>query len=393
MQIEVEKKLTELQADTLVVGVWCGGEEGKPELTASAQAVDNLGGLLSAQIKAGDFKGKPSEVAVFYAVPGLDFKRVIAVGLGMKDAFSEKTFINVHRKVARFVKCGSVALTSAEWTLPERDEAWAARSAVRELLFASHKSRGLKTKGKGPQVVEKILWVSETDVASSLEVGCISAGAMIWAKELQDLPPNICDPQFLAEAAESVVREFDKSAGKTTKGKLTVRVLDKDAIDEAGMGGVIGVSKGSHTDPVFIELAWQGAATTKAPVVLVGKGVTFDAGGISLKPSRTMDQMKFDMSGAAVVMAAVKAAAEMQLKENVVALVPAVENLPSGSALKPADVITTLSGLTVEVLNTDAEGRLILADALARAAEFAPEVCIDVATLTANGRLSQRMYR
>ena len=382
MQIEVEKKLTELQADTLVVGVWCGGEEGKPELTASAQAVDNLGGLLSAQIKAGDFKGKPSEVAVFYAVPGLDFKRVIAVGLGMKDAFSEKTFINVHRKVARFVKCGSVALTSAEWTLPERDEAWAARSAVRELLFASHKSRGLKTKGKGPQVVEKILWVSETDVASSLEVGCISAGAMIWAKELQDLPPNICDPQFLAEAAESVVREFDKSAGKTTKGKLTVRVLDKDAIDEAGMGGVIGVSKGSHTDPVFIELAWQGAATTKAPVVLVGKGVTFDAGGISLKPSRTMDQMKFDMSGAAVVMAAVKAAAEMQLKENVVALVPAVENLPSGSALKPADVITTLSGLTVEVLNTDAEGRLILADALARAAEFAPEVCIDVATLT-----------
>lgn len=382
MQIEVEKKLTELQADTLVVGVWCGGEEGKPELTASAQAVGNLGGLLSAQIKAGDFKGKPSEVAVFYAVPGLDFKRVIAVGLGMKDAFSEKTFINVHRKVARFVKCGSVALTSAEWTLPERDEAWAARSAVRELLFASHKSRGLKTKGKGPQVVEKILWVSETDVASSLEVGCISAGAMIWAKELQDLPPNICDPQFLAEAAESVVREFDKSAGKTTKGKLTVRVLDKDAIDEAGMGGVIGVSKGSHTDPVFIELAWQGAATTKAPVVLVGKGVTFDAGGISLKPSRTMDQMKFDMSGAAVVMAAVKAAAEMQLKENVVALVPAVENLPSGSALKPADVITTLSGLTVEVLNTDAEGRLILADALARAAEFAPEVCIDVATLT-----------
>ena len=104
MQIEVEKKLTELQADTLVVGVWCGGEEGKPELTASAQAVDNLGGLLSAQIKAGDFKGKPSEVAVFYAVPGLDFKRVIAVGLGLKDAFSEKTFINVHRKVARFVK-------------------------------------------------------------------------------------------------------------------------------------------------------------------------------------------------------------------------------------------------------------------------------------------------
>lgn len=143
MQIEVENKLTELQADTLVVGVWCGGENGKPELTPSAVAVDKAGGLISAQIEAGDFKGKPSEVAVFYGVAGLDFKRVIVVGLGMKDAFSEKTFINVHRKVARFAKSGSVALTSAEWTLPERDEAWAARSAVRELLFASHKSLSL----------------------------------------------------------------------------------------------------------------------------------------------------------------------------------------------------------------------------------------------------------
>lgn len=382
MQIEVAKTMKDLQADTLVVGVWGAEENEKPELTVAAADIDAAGGLISAQIEAGDFNGKASEVTVLYGVAGAGFKRVIVVGLGSKKGFCEKTFINVHRKVAKFAKGGVVALTSAQWSLLERNEEWAARTAVRELLFASHKSLGLKTKGKPAAAVDKIVWVSDSDVSASLSVGCISAGAMIWAKELQDLPPNICDPQFMAEAAESVVREFEKTAKKSEKGKLSLTVLDKEAIDEAGMGGVIAVSKGSEVAPVFIELSWHGAAESKAPIVLVGKGVTFDAGGISLKPSRTMDQMKFDMSGAAVVMAAVKAAAEMGLEENVVALVPAVENLPSGSAQKPADVITTMSGLTVEVLNTDAEGRLILADALTRAAEFEPEVCIDVATLT-----------
>lgn len=382
MQIDVVKSALNLKVDTLVVGVWCGGEAGKPALTEAAAAVDKACGQISAQIEAGDFKGKPAEIAVLYGVKGVDAKRVIVAGLGMKDAFSEKTFINVHRKIAKFAKGGTVALTSADWIPSERDEEWAARTAVRELLFASHKSQGLKTKGKAAAAVEKVIWVSEETPTESLEAGRAAAGAMIWAKELQDLPPNICDPQFLAEAAESVVREFEASAKKGDKKKLTVEVLDKDAIDEAGMGGVIGVSKGSDVDPVFIELAWCGASEKKAPIALVGKGVTFDAGGISLKPGRTMDQMKFDMSGAAVVMAAVKAAAEMGLEENIVALVPAVENLPSGTAQKPADVITTMSGLTVEVLNTDAEGRLILADALTRAAELEPEVCIDVATLT-----------
>lgn len=382
MQIEVAKTLEKLQGDTLVVGVWGALENGSPELTPAAQAVDQAGGLISAQIQAGDFNGKTCEVSVLYGVEGFGFKRVVIVGLGQKDAFCEKTFINAHRKVAKFAKGGVVVLTSAQWTLAERDEEWAGRTAVRELLFAAHKPLGLKTKGKPAEALEKIVWVSEGSVDAALNVGCIGAGAMIWAKELQDLPPNICDPQFMAEAAESVVREFEKTAKKSEKDKLSLTVLDKDAIDEAGMGGVIAVSKGSEVAPVFIELAWHGADDKKAPIVLVGKGVTFDAGGISLKPSRTMDQMKFDMSGAAVVLAAVKAAAEMGLKENVIALVPAVENLPSGSAQKPADVITTMSGLTVEVLNTDAEGRLILADALTRAGELDPEVCIDVATLT-----------
>lgn len=383
MKIESVKNLRGLTADTLVVGAWAGSGKSAPELTASAKEVDGKAGQLAAQIVAGDFTGKAADVAVLYGASDA-FKRVVVVGLGRKDDFCEKTFINVHRKVAKFAKGGVVALTSAEWQLDERNEDWAARTAVRELLFAAHKSQGLKTKtkGKSADALDGLVWVSTKDKKAALSTGCIAAGAMIWAKELQDLPPNICDAQFLAEAAESVVTEFEKTADRSAKGRLTVKVLDKEAIDEAGMGGVMAVSKGSTVDPVFIELAWHGADAKKAPVALVGKGVTFDAGGISLKPSRTMDQMKFDMSGAAVVMAAVKAAAEMNLEENVVALVPAVENLPSGSAQKPADVITTLSGLTVEVLNTDAEGRLILADALTRAAELEPAVCIDVATLT-----------
>lgn len=380
MHIEIAKTIKELVADTLVVGVWQSQEADKPDMTQAAADIEALGGMISAQIAAGDFSGKAEETAVFYGVAG--FKRVIAVGLGPRDAFCEKSFITAHRKIAELAKGGVVALTSSQWTITERDERWAARTAVRELLFASHKSMGLKTTGKAQAAVERVIWMSETDVSTDLNTGCVCANAMIWAKELQDLPPNICDPQFLAEAAQSAVREFEKTAKKSEKGKLTVRILDKNAIDEAGMGGVIAVSKGSAVDPVFIELAWNGADEKHAPIALVGKGVTFDAGGISLKPSRTMDQMKFDMSGAAAVLAAVKAAAEMRIAENVVALVPAVENLPSGSAQKPADVVTTMSGLTVEVLNTDAEGRLILADALTRAAELEPKVCIDVATLT-----------
>lgn len=381
MQIQTAATTGNLKADTLVVGVW-GSEAGEPEFTPAALAADKACGQIAAQIHAGDFKGKAAEAAVLYGAPAGEFKRLVVVGLGRKADFCEKTYINAIRKVARFVHGGAVALTASEWTPAERDEAWAARTAVRELLFAAHKSQGLKTQGKAPEAVTEIVWVSGTDQTAALEAGRVAAGAMIWAKELQDLPPNICDPQFMAEAAESVVREFEKTAPKSAKGKLTVRVLDQEAIDEAGMGGVLAVSKGSTVDPVFIELAWQGAGAKKAPVALVGKGVTFDAGGISLKPSRTMDQMKFDMSGAAVVLAAVKAAAEMGLEENVTALVPAVENLPSGSAQKPADIITMMSGRTVEVLNTDAEGRLILADALTRAGELEPEVCIDVATLT-----------
>lgn len=382
MKIEVVKKLSGIKADTLVAGVWAAGKNDKPEMTPAAAAVDKACGMVGAAIEAGDFTGKAGDIMALHAVKGFDCKRVLIVGLGAKDAMSEKTFIAAHRKVGKFARGGSVALTSAEWTVPERDEAWAARSAVREMLFASHKPQGLKTKGEPAKAITDIFWVSDKNPADDLQAGRIAAGAMLWAKELQDLPPNICDPQFLAQAAASAVEEFETAAGKADKGRLTVKVLDKNAIDEAGMGGVIGVCKGSAVDPVFIELAWHGASEDKAPVVLVGKGVCFDAGGISLKPSRMMDQMKFDMSGGAVVMAAVKAAADMRLKENVVALVPAVENLPSGSAQKPADVITMMNGMTVEVLNTDAEGRLILADALTRACELNPAVCIDVATLT-----------
>lgn len=382
MQIEVAKTAPEISGATLVLGVWGGVKDGKPEMTPAAAEFDKVTGLITAQIEAGAFCGKAEESVVLCAPGNNGVKHAVVLGLGAKDAFCEKTFIGAHRKAAKLAKGGVIVLTSVQWALAERDASWIARTAVRELLFASHKTRGLKTRDETAAGVEKIVWVSESDDEASLQVGRTAAGAMIWAKELQDLPPNICDPQFLGEAAESVVHEFEKTAGKSNKDRLTVKVLDKDDIDEAGMGGVIGVSKGSEVAPVFIELAWRGADDKRAPVVLVGKGVTFDAGGISLKPSRTMDQMKFDMSGAAVVMAAVKAAAEMGLEENVVALVPVVENLPSGSAQKPADVITTMSGLTVEVLNTDAEGRLILADALTRAAELEPSACIDVATLT-----------
>jgi leucyl aminopeptidase len=184
---------------------------------------------------------------------------------------------------------------------------------------------------------------------------------------------NVCTPVFLAEQARALARR---------QGKLSVKVLDAAAIRREKMGCLLAVAQGSHQPPRFIVLEYQGAAKGEAPVVLVGKGVTFDSGGISLKDPPGMDEMKFDMSGAAAVIATLNLAAQLRLRINVVGLVAAVENMPGGKAVKPGDIATSAAGLTVEILNTDAEGRLILCDALHYARRFRPAVVIDIATLT-----------
>lgn len=365
-----------IDADALVVGAYQKGKE--IQFAVSGLEVDSAtGGKLTAFAKTGDFSAAQGETAVLYGLEGIKAERLVVVGLGKAEALSEKTFIDAVAKAAKASKAKTVCFTSTEWLPQGRDAAWAARTTARAAFFAAQPAVTLKTRGEEPQAALHTLvlrTLEEKEAQKALSEGRDIAAAMIWAKHLADLPPNICTPSFLAEAAQ----ELAKDVGD----KLTCKVWDKKAIEERGMGGVMAVSQGSVEEPRFIELSWQGGSKDAAPIVLVGKGITFDAGGISLKPARGMDEMKYDMSGAAVVLGTVKAAAALKLPLNVTALVPTCENLPSGSAVKPADIITMANGLTVEVLNTDAEGRLILADALVRAGELKPAATIDVATLT-----------
>jgi leucyl aminopeptidase len=193
------------------------------------------------------------------------------------------------------------------------------------------------------------------------------------ARELGNLPPNICTPAYLADQARQLA---------TDEAKVSCEVLDTAQMEQLGMGALLGVARGSANKPHLIVLRYHGAVDSEKPYVLVGKGITFDTGGISLKPGPGMEEMKFDMCGAASVIGTVRAAARLGLALNLVAIAPAVENMPGGDAYRPSDVVTTMSGQTVEVLNTDAEGRLILCDALTYAQRFEPKALIDVATLT-----------
>lgn len=380
--------ITELKTEAIILGIFAPQKDEKIELTGFAQDINQAtGGVITQVIATGDFSGKLKETSTLYALPGIAAKRVILVGLGKKSVFSEKAFLEVLTAAVKATKAKDIVLTAGQWIPEGRDEAWALRSALRTVIFTSVTPSSLKTDAKPIVMLESMTWMTNNvtdELQESVKVGNAMGQAQVWARELAELPPNFCDPDFMAQAAQSLteVGVTPKKNGKTKAGKITCKVLQLKDIDEAGMGGLLAVSQGSAIAPSFIELTYNGADKSCAPVVLVGKGITFDAGGISLKSMRNMDLMKFDMCGASVVMAAVKAAAEMGLKENVVALVPCAENLPSGTALKPSDVITMANGMTVEVLNTDAEGRLILADALTRAADFNPAVCIDVATLT-----------
>src|SRR5258708_15773749 len=217
--------------------------------------------------------------------------------------------------------------------------------------------------------------VSKRD-ASAIERGvregrAIAAG-MALTRDLGNLPANVCTPTYLAETSVKLGREW----------KLAVEVLEQKDMETLGMGSLLSVTKGSHQPPKFVILRYSGAGKKDRHVVLVGKGITFDTGGISIKPSAEMDEMKFDMGGAASVLGTLRAAAELALKLNVIGLIPTCENMPGGAATKPGDIVTSMSGQTIEILNTDAEGRLILADALSYAERFQPQAVVDIATLT-----------
>jgi leucyl aminopeptidase len=365
------------KADCVAVGIYADGE-----LTPAARRIDlATKGALRAAIRSGDATGKRGTALLLRALSGVTAPRVLLVGLGKRAEFGAKAFGEAVRTAVKGAGTGTreLAIAATEWVVRAgdgaRDSAWYARQlaiAAREAVFRSDELKSSKEDDTtGPAHVQLLIDVRNTACERGLHEGVAIANGMALAKRLGNLPPNVCTPTFLGEEARKLARAF----------KLGVEVFDRRQIEKLGMGAFMAVARGSAEPPRLIVLKYNGAGKS-APIALVGKGITFDSGGISLKPGANMDEMKFDMCGAAAVLGAIRAAAEMKLRINVVGVIAACENLPSGTATKPGDIVTSLSGQTIEVLNTDAEGRLILCDALTYVERFKPAAVIDIATLT-----------
>ena len=370
------KGLATLTVDCLVLGVF---EEG--ELSGEARIIDGAcGGRLKKLLERGDFAGRAGDTLLVGDLPGIAASRVLLTGLGTKKLFQRKAWRracqNALAVIAR-TRIGSCAVALDRPESKQLDDYYFGRQVAELTGAALYRINDLKT-GKKPAAaaLKKVLAGPVRKVSAAqrgLKEGAAVAAAANLQRDLANLPANVCTPLFLAEQARAL--------GKRHAG-LRVKVLEQAAIRREKMGCLLAVAQGSHQSPRFIVLEYQGAKKEQAPVVLVGKGVTFDSGGISLKDPPGMDEMKFDMSGAAAVIAALTLAAQLRLQINLVGLVAAVENMPGGKAVKPGDIATSASGQTVEILNTDAEGRLILCDALHYARRFRPAVVVDVATLT-----------
>jgi leucyl aminopeptidase len=360
------------KAGCVVVGVHSGRE-----LTPAARRLDQAArGALRKALD--DLTGKAGSTLLLRSLPGVAAQRVLLVGLGERKEFSEAVFRDAVRGAAaalRDLGAKDAALFLVDIKVGERPLGWNVRHAVLAVRDAFYRFDSLKSNKKPPlpALVHVVLPLSpKPELQQALAEATATADGVELARTLGNLPPNICTPSYLAEEAKKLAREF----------KLGLEVLERKDMEKLGMGALLAVTNGSHQPPKLIVLRYSGAAKGRKPLALVGKGITFDTGGISIKPAGEMDEMKFDMSGAGSVLGAIRALAAMQAPVNVVGVIPTCENMPGGHACRPGDIVTTLSGQTVEILNTDAEGRLILCDALAYAARFEPDAVVDIATLT-----------
>jgi leucyl aminopeptidase len=364
------------KSDCIVIGVF-----ESQTLSGAALEIDTATkGLLTRIIKAGDMDGKNGSTLFLHEVSGIGASRVLLVGLGKQDAFTQKAYGDALRAAWRALlgtKVVQVTFTLAQAPIKERTSDWAVRAAIlalRELTyrFTQMKSKPDTTARALKRIVFTVDPADEKLAKLSAKQGAALANGMDLTRDLGNLPGNVCTPTYLANTAKKLAKDW----------KLKVEVLGQKQMEALKMGSLLSVAKGSAEPPHFIVLQYHGGSAKAAPVVLVGKGITFDTGGISLKPGDSMDEMKYDMCGAGSVLGTLRAVAEMGLKLNVVGIIPTCENMPSSTATKPGDIVTSMSGTTIEILNTDAEGRLILADALTYAERFKPAAVIDIATLT-----------
>jgi len=359
----------------LVMGVYEGGI-----LPPSAQIFDKHSAhQLRKLVTRGDLTGKTGSAVMLHTLSNVESERVLLVGLGKADELNAKQFIDIVRTTFAALHktiCKEATLYFSELTVQDRDETWKINQIVLLGAESIYRTDSLKSKPADKPVLRKIVLGCAKKPDSAAQSAVIQASAiahgMKLAKDLGNLPGNICTPTYLAEQAKKMAESH----------KLRATILEEKDMEKLGMHALLSVTHGSRQPAKLITLEYRGGEKKQKPVVLVGKGLTFDSGGTSLKPGAEMDEMKYDMCGAASVLGTMLAIAEMKLPINVVAVIPSSENMPDGAASKPGDIVTSMAGLTIEILNTDAEGRLILCDALTYAARFEPDTVVDIATLT-----------
>jgi leucyl aminopeptidase len=353
------------------------------DLGVAAERIDKqLDGLIGKLRGDGDFSAKLGEILLLPTPVGTAAARVLLVGLGTHASFGRKQYRKaLASAVQALAKTGvrDALVYLALEVVADLDVQYRARAVAEIVCARLYKIPDLKTsaKPKAPRLTSVSVATAdargEKAAAEGLRLGAAIGSGLALTRDLANLPPNVCTPTYLGSRAQALAKDFPS---------IKTKVLDEKAIKALKMGAFLAVTQGSDQPPRLIVCEYRGGKKSEAPICLVGKGITFDSGGISLKDPPAMDEMKFDMSGGAAVLGAMRAVAELELPINLVAIVPTCENMPSGGAVKPADIVTTMSGQTVEVLNTDAEGRLILCDAITYSRRFKPAAVIDVATLT-----------
>ncbi len=378
---QVTSAYQQINTLALAIGVFSGGE-----LSAAADIVNRASEGAVKSVIGTDFLGATGEVLVLRNLTGVRAERVMLVGLGKQADYNAKSFQKAESAFAR--QCVALRLTQATSSLatiacPNSDPSQLARLSAQAVSAATYhydQTMGKPDPKSRPKLKKYSLLANRADakpIQTGLDEGAALGQGMALTRTLGNLPGNICTPAYLGNQAKALGRQFKS---------INVSVLEQKQIEALGMGSFLSVAKGSSEPPRFIVMHYKGKDTkkpkTSGPIVLVGKGITFDTGGISIKPAATMDEMKFDMCGAASVFGTMLTIAKLQWPGELIGLIPTCENMPSGSATKPGDVVKSMSGQTIEVLNTDAEGRLILCDALTYAERFKPAAVIDIATLT-----------
>ncbi|MGL5696909.1 MAG: leucyl aminopeptidase, partial [Plesiomonas shigelloides] len=376
MEFSVKSGSPEKQRSAcIVVGVF------EPRrLSPIAEQLDKISdGYISSLLRRGDLEGKPGQMLLLHQVPNILSERVLLVGCGKERELDERQFKQIIQKTINTLnETGSMEAVCflTELHVRGRNTYWKVRQAVesaKEALYTFDQMKSIKVEPRRPlrKLVFNVPTRRELSVGEkAIQHGLAVASGLKIAKDLGNMPPNICNPAYLASHARQLADEFSP---------VTTRVIGEQQMKDLGMNAYLAVGQGSQNESLMSVIEYKGAANPDdKPIVLIGKGLTFDSGGISIKPSDGMDEMKYDMCGAATVFGVMRAVAELQLPLNVVGILAGCENMPDGRAYRPGDILTTMSGQTVEVLNTDAEGRLVLCDTLTYAERFDPELVIDV---------------